>query len=195
MGRTPEPLPPSRYSELLEAAEEKSNRHGFTVHALGHTGVANTEFSAMNRNWLYPKKQELHVPQNATAGSGQGNGRTIPLSQQSVKRFKEFFEEQEEVDITSHSVTARVKSVSECDFDVVGNASSMPCITHRAHPTLELADTGCSNVLCDYSLVRTRLASVPPAHPSVTASPRRVWRVHTAGVGRELFVFPCDILE
>lgn len=67
----------------------------------------------MSRNWLYPQEQELHVPENATGDSSPGRGRTIPLSQDSIKRFNEFFETQEEVDITPQSVTERVKSVSE----------------------------------------------------------------------------------
>lgn len=118
----------------------------------------------MSRNWLYPQEQELHVPENATGESGSGRGRTIPLSQDSVKRFKEFFETQEEVDITPQSVTARVKSVG-------ANALNEPVLPQTLRATFAVR-------LLQLDVPRTEIVQLLGNSPSeVGRTPRGEYRV------------------
>ncbi|MDF9746291.1 tyrosine-type recombinase/integrase [Natrinema salsiterrestre] len=112
MSKEPAPLSPSKYNKLLKAAEERSNRHGFTVYALGHTGLRGSEFSRLSCEWLDSEKQMLQVPADAVKGI-RSRVRSIPLSEDGVERFEDFFRTRSEVAITPSTVTKRVKSVSE----------------------------------------------------------------------------------
>ncbi|WP_226483240.1 tyrosine-type recombinase/integrase [Natrinema amylolyticum] len=112
MSKEPTPLPPSKYKKLLEAAEKRSSRHGFTVYALGHTGLRGSEFSRLSCEWLDSEKQMLQVPADAVKGI-RSRVRSIPLSEDGVERFKEFFTTRSEVAITHSTVTKQVKSISE----------------------------------------------------------------------------------
>lgn len=112
MNKEPKPLSASKYNKLLNTAEEKSNRHGFTVYALGHTGLRGSEFSRLSCEWLDSGERMLQVPEDAVKGI-RSRVRSIPLSEEGVERFEEFFATRSEVGITRSTVTNRVKSVSE----------------------------------------------------------------------------------
>ncbi|GAA0679063.1 tyrosine-type recombinase/integrase [Natronoarchaeum mannanilyticum] len=112
MSEEPTPLSPSQYNKLLKAAEERSNRHGFTVYALGYTGLRSSEFSRLSCEWLNSGEQMLQVPEDAVKGI-RSRVRSIPLSEDGVERFENFFRTQSEVAIAPSTVTKRVKSVSE----------------------------------------------------------------------------------
>lgn len=107
------PLSPSKYNQLLEAADQTSERHGVTVYALGHTGLINKEFSNMSRDWLDPEDQVLQVPENVTRRPSIYRGRKIPLSEHGVERLEAFLESKSKVDLTPIGVTECVKSVGE----------------------------------------------------------------------------------
>lgn len=106
----------SEYGRLVEHADDRSPRHGFTVYLLGHTGIKRNAAANFTPSWFDPEQQLLSIPaeQDGWSPKSPKQVREIPLSPRAAAQIAHYLKllEPDALDVAPGTIYERVKTAS-----------------------------------------------------------------------------------
>lgn len=159
MPRTKQIPTPQEYRTLVEAAHERSLRHGFTVYLLGRTGMLRGEAAHFAPEWFDAVEQGIAIPrqQDGWSRKSKYRARWIPLPSCTTDNMIKYIDELDDdaFDVSGGTIYDRVTAVSQ-NLDI----RATPSVLRRMYGTLMISSGIPERVVASMLGLRVNTASL-----------------------------------